>query len=69
MARWIGEWVGQAMVFGVGAGLVFVLWAIWPMLPERLPVEVMASLSTEGLVAMGTLFVVALGFGKLVFAK
>jgi len=69
MARWIGEWIGQAMVLAVGAGLVFVMWAIWPMLPERLPAQIAGSLSVEGTIALGMLLVISLGFGKLVFAK
>jgi hypothetical protein len=69
MTKWISEWVMLSMVLVLGAGLLFVLWAIWPLLPERLPVEVLASLSTEGLMAMGMLLVVTLGFGKLVSAR
>ena len=69
MTKWISEWVMLSMVLVLGAGLLFVLWAIWPLLPERLPVEVLASLSTEGLMAMGMLLVVTLGFGRLVSAR
>jgi len=69
MAKWIGQWIVQAAVFAVGAGLVFVLWAIWPMLPDRLPVEIVSSMSVEGMIAIGTLLAVSLGFGRLVFAK
>jgi len=68
MTKWISEWVLLSMVLVVGAGLLFVLWAIWPLLPERLPVEVLTSLSAEGVIAMGMLLVVTLGFGKLVAA-
>ena len=68
MTKWISEWVLLSMVLVVGAGLLFVLWAIWPLLPERLPVEVLTSLSAEGVIAMGMLLVVTLGFGKLLAA-
>jgi len=69
MTKWISEWVLLSMVLVLGAGLLFVLWAIWPLLPERLPVEVVTSLSTEGVIATGMLLVVTLGFGKLVAAR
>jgi len=68
MTKWISEWMLLSMVLVLGAGLLFVLWAVWPLLPGRLPAEVLTSLSTEGLMAMGMLLVVTLGFAKLVSA-
>lgn len=69
MAKWIGEWVIFSMLLVLGGGLIFMLWAIWPLLPQRVPSEVLANLNVEALLAMGTLLVMVLGFGKLVFAK
>ncbi|MBN1247410.1 MAG: hypothetical protein JXC32_07110 [Anaerolineae bacterium] len=69
MTKWISEWVVFSMLLVLGGGLLFVLWAIWPMLPQRLPNQVLANLNVEGLLAMGTLLIFVLGFGKLVFAK
>lgn len=69
MGKWISEWVLLSMILVLGAVLVFVLWAIWPLLPGRLPVEILTALNTEGLLAMGMLLAIALGFGKLMLAK
>ncbi len=69
MTRWMAEWAIVSVLVALGAGLLFVLWAIWPLLPQRLPTEVLASLSLDGLLAMGILLILVLGFGKLVFGK
>ena len=69
MSKWIGEWVMVSMLVALGAGLLFVMWAIWPLLPQRLPAEFLTKLNVEGLLAMGTLLILLLGFGKLVFAR
>ena len=37
MTRWIREWFLLSMLMVLGAGMLFVFWAIWPMLPARLP--------------------------------
>jgi hypothetical protein len=65
MAKWIGEWVMVSMLVVLGLGMLFMLWAVWPLLPERLPAEIALSLNLESIVAMGMLLVVLAGFGKL----
>lgn len=65
MAKWIGEWVIVSMLVVLGLGMLFMLWAVWPLVPERLPTEIALSLNLEGLIAMGMLLVVLAGFGKL----
>ena len=69
MAKWIGEWVTFSMLIVLGMGLLFLFWAVWPLLPQRLPSEVLNTLNIEGMMAMGTLLIVVIGFGKLVFSK
>lgn len=69
MAKWIGEWVTFSMLIVLGMGLLFLFWAVWPLIPQRLPSEVLSTLDVEGLMAMGTLLILVLGFGKLVFSK
>ena len=66
LAKWISEWVLLSLMLVLGAGLLFVLCAVWSLLRERLPAEVLTPLSTEGVIAMGMLLVVTLGFGKLI---
>ena len=69
MTRWIQEWVILSVLMILGAGMLFVLWAIWPLLPARLPATILPTLSPEGLAAMLMLLVVVTGFGKLMCAK
>jgi hypothetical protein len=69
MAKWISEWVMLSMLMVMGAGLLFVLWAIWPLLPARLPSEVINSLNVDGALAMLMLVVVVGGFGKLMVGR
>jgi len=69
LLKWVREWFILSTLLILGMGLIFVLWAIWPLLPNRLPAEVLASLDPEGVLAMGLLIVVTLGFGKLLTSK
>ena len=69
MAKWIGEWVMLSMLMVLGAGMLFILWAIWPLLPERLPAQVITSVNLEGALAMLMLVVVLGGFGKLMAGR
>ena len=69
MVRWIGGWFTASMLIVLGLGLVFVFWAIWPLLPSRLPSSVAPTMSAEGIVAILVLIVILVGFGKLLCSK
>ena len=45
MTRWIREWFFLSMLIVLGAGMLFVFWAIWPLLPTRLPSIMLPALS------------------------
>jgi hypothetical protein len=53
------------MLMVLGAGMLFVFWAIWPMLPARLPEVILPSLSLDGVVSILMLLAVVAGLGKL----
>jgi hypothetical protein len=69
MTKWIGEWIVLSMLMVLGSGMLFILWAIWPLLPDRLPSQLITSVNPEGLVAMLMLVVVLGGFGKLMVGR
>ncbi len=65
MLKWIREWFVLSAILVLGMVMLFMLWAIWPLLPTRLPPNVLNSLDFEGVFAIVLLIVVLLGFGKL----
>ena len=65
MTRWIREWVVLSMLIVFGAGLLFVFWAIWPLLPARLPEAVLPALSRDGVISILMLLAILAGLGKL----
>jgi hypothetical protein len=65
MTKWLGEWLILSMLVVLMLGMVLIFWAVWPMLPERLPGQVALSLNLEGAAAMVMLLIVVVGFGKL----
>jgi hypothetical protein len=69
MARWIREWFTLSALMVLGMGMLFMLWFIWPLLPTRLPAGTLASLNSEGLFAILMLFIIVVGFGKLMRGK
>lgn len=69
MVRWIRDWFMLSALLVLGLGLAFVFWAIWPLLPGRLPAQLFTSLDSEGLFAILLLLIVLVGFGKLLGSK
>ncbi len=69
MLQWIRDWALLSILLLLGMGLLFVFWAIWPMLPARLPAEIIISVDPEGVFAIGLLLVILLGLGKLITDK
>lgn len=69
MTRWIREWVLLSMLVVLGAGMLFVFWAIWPLLPARLPEIVLPSLSLDGVISILMLLTVVAGLGKLMAGR
>ena len=65
MARWIREWFLLSILMVLGAGMLFVFWAIWPILPTRLPEIVLPPLSLDGVVSVLMLLAMVAGLGKL----
>ena len=65
MTRWIREWFLLSMLMVLCAGMLLVLWTIWPMLPARLPEIVLPSLSLDGVVSVLMLLAMVSGLGKL----
>jgi hypothetical protein len=69
MTRWIRDWFILSALVVMGAGMLFMFWAIWPLLPDRLPVVILPSLDLEGTVTILMLIVIVAGFGKLLRGK
>ncbi len=69
MVRWIREWAMLSALLILAMGMIFVFWAIWPLLPGRLPLYLLSSLNPEGIFAMLLLTIVLVGFGKLMRSK
>ncbi|HOU15831.1 MAG TPA: hypothetical protein PKZ84_22225 [Anaerolineae bacterium] len=69
MTRWIRDWFILSALVVMGAGMLFVFWAIWPLLPNRLPTVIFPTLDLEGVVAILMLIVILAGFGKLMCCK
>jgi len=65
MARWIREWFILSALVVMGAGMLFMFWTIWPLLPDRLPATIFPPLDLEGVAAILMLIVIIAGFGKL----
>ncbi len=66
MLKWIREWMMLSVLMVAALGMVFMMWMIWPLVPARFPT---ANVDLEGMLAMLMLFVVVLGFGKLICRK
>ena len=69
MTRWIQEWFVLSVLIVLGAGMLFVFWAIWPLLPDRLPASILPTLNLEGTIAILMLLAMVAGFGKLMCEK
>ncbi|HQE93722.1 MAG TPA: hypothetical protein PLH19_02510 [Anaerolineae bacterium] len=69
MARWVRDWFILSALVIMGAGMLFMLWAIWPLLPTRLPTVILPSLDLEGIIAILMLIVIIVGFGKLMCSQ
>lgn len=69
MTRWIREWVLLSILMVLGAGMLFIFWAIWPLLPARLPQVVLPSLSLDGALSILMLLAMVAGLGKLMSEK
>jgi len=69
MVKWIREWLVLSTLAILGLGMVFMFWAIGPLLPMRFPSDVVLSLDFEGVLTMALFFVVVVGFGKLMCCK
>ena len=69
MTRWIREWALLSMLMVLGAGMLFIFWAIWPLLPARLPEVVLPSLSLDGVLSILMLLAMIAGLGKLMGGK
>ena len=65
MTRWIREWFLLSTLMVLGAGMLFVFWAIWPMLPAQLPEIILPSLSLDGAISILMLLAMVAGLGKL----
>ncbi len=69
MTRWIRDWFILSALVVMGAGMLFVFWAIWPLLPNRLPTILLPSLDLEGVIAILMLIIILAGFGKLMCSR
>ncbi len=69
MTRWIRDWFILSALVIMGAAMLFMFWAIWPLLPDRLPAVIFPSLDLEGTVAILILIIILAGFGKLLRGK
>lgn len=69
MARWVRDWFILSALVIMGAGMLFMFWAIWPLLPTRLPTVILPSLDLEGIIAILMLIVIIVGFGKLMCSQ
>ena len=69
MLRWMREWFIISTLLVLGAGMLFVLWTIWPLLPSRLPAIILPTLNLEGTVAILMLLAMVAGLGKLMCCK
>lgn len=68
MARWVREWFMLSALMILGMGMLLLFWAIWPLLPARLPAT-LAAIDPAGLLALLMLFVIGVGFGKLMLGR
>ena len=69
MTRWIRDWFILSALVIMGAAMLFMFWAIWPLLPNRLPAVIFPPLDLEGVVAILMLIIILAGFGKLLRGK
>ncbi len=69
MTRWIRDWFIVSVLMMMGAAMLFMFWAIWPLLPDRLPAIILPTLDLEGIVSILMLMIILAGFGKLLCGK
>ncbi len=69
MTHWIRDWLILSTLMVIGTGMLLMLWAIWPLLPARLPAMLLPTLDVEGVISILMLIVIGIGFGKLLSCK
>lgn len=69
MAKTFGQWLMLSVIVVMAVGMLLILWAVWPLLPGRLPVALIGPINLEAGFAMLMLLVVVIGFGKLMVGR
>lgn len=69
MTRWIRDWFILSTLVIMGAAMLLMFWAIWPLLPNRLPAAIFPALDMEGVISILMLLIIGVGFGKLLCSK
>jgi len=65
MSKWFAEWLVISFLMVLSAVLLFIIWAIWPLLTARLVALRALSPGPEGVAALALLMAVSVGFAKL----